>query len=809
MKTVFLRVLEADDKAAALLDAVREPERARSRQRFEVDAASFASVPRSPFAYWAPRRCLEIFARLEPFSHRPRLVVSTNPLNADFRYARVWWEPTAVKLGHEWRPWAKGGAYSPHYYDVNAVIAWSDARSSYTGFLGTENRPLERPASVQHFFRPGLTWPSRTQSGLGMRAMPAGCVFGDKGPAALIEGDPPTDLLALLAVTTSSAFRYLVGFQMAFGSYVVGVIQRTPVPSLTDVERDALARLARRAWSLKRSLDARNETSHAFVLPALLQVAGTDVAARAAAWSDHVRTVEAELAAIQAELDDRCFVLYGIDEADRRTITEGFGTRGSEEATSDGANDAEDDGGENTDENESTTNAPGLAAELVSWGVGVAFGRFDMRLATGARPMPTEPEPFDHLPACSPGMLTGGNGLPLARPPAGYPLAFTEAGVLVDDLGHSQDLSTAVRTMFDAVFGADADRWWNDVAALLDPKGHDLRVWLAGNFFEQHVKRHSKSHRKAPIVWQLGTPSGRYSVWLYAHRLTRDSFFQLQNEVVRPKLTHEERHLTSLMQNAGGSPSAPQRKEIAAQEAVVEELRAMLDEVKRVAPLWNPNLDDGVVLTMAPLWRLVPQHKPWQKELKAQWDELAAGKYDWAHLAMHLWPERVVSRCATDRSLAIAHGLEDVFWHDDAGGKWRAREVDQSVVDSLIRERSSAAVKDALKTLVAAATPSGTKHQGSRTRRRSPSRKSERERTGSPQKRNGQLEIPSPELLSRVKDAIASNGDGASKAEVIEATGITESQWHAAINALLAQSAVAGSGERRRTRYHVVGAGKS
>ena len=65
---------------------------------------------------------------------------------------------------------------------------------------------------------------------------------------------------------------------------------------------------------------------------------------------------------------------------------------------------------------------------------------------------------------------------------------------------------------------------------------------------------------------------------------------------------------------------------------------------------------------MAPLWRLVPQHKPWQKELKSKWDELAAGKYDWAHLAMHLWPERVVPKCATDRSLAIAHGLEDVFW---------------------------------------------------------------------------------------------------------------------------------------------------
>ena len=82
----------------------------------------------------------------------------------------------------------------------------------------------------------------------------------------------------------------------------------------------------------------------------------------------------------------------------------------------------------------------------------------------------------------------------------------------------------------------------------------------------------------------------------------------------------------------------------------MEELRVFLDEVKRVTPLWKPNLDDGVLINFAPLWRLVPQHKAWQKELKATWNTLCDGAYDWAHLAMRLWPERVVPKCATDRS---------------------------------------------------------------------------------------------------------------------------------------------------------------
>jgi len=99
---------------------------------------------------------------------------------------------------------------------------------------------------------------------------------------------------------------------------------------------------------------------------------------------------------------------------------------------------------------------------------------------------------------------------------------------------------------------------------------------------------------------------------------------------------------------------------------------------------------------MAPLWRLVPQHKPWQRELKAAWKSLGEGKYDWAHLAMRLWPERVVPKCAGDRSLAIAHGLEDSFWAENDDGKWEPRSEPTRPVEELIGERTSAGVKAAL-----------------------------------------------------------------------------------------------------------------
>ena len=104
------------------------------------------------------------------------------------------------------------------------------------------------------------------------------------------------------------------------------------------------------------------------------------------------------------------------------------------------------------------------------------------------------------------------------------------------------------------------------------------------------------------------------------------------------------------------------------------ELHEFREELEAVAPLWAPDLNDGIVIVLAPLWRLFAHHRAWSSELKKHWAKLAKGDYDWAQLAMHLWPERVVPKCAEDRSLAIAHGLEDVFWVQDQAheDKWHS-----------------------------------------------------------------------------------------------------------------------------------------
>ena len=73
-------------------------------------------------------------------------------------------------------------------------------------------------------------------------------------------------------------------------------------------------------------------------------------------------------------------------------------------------------------------------------------------------------------------------------------------------------------------------------------------------------------------------------------------------------------------------------KQIEKQEALLSELRDFEAKLRRAAILHlEPDLDDGVVLNIAPLRELVP----W-KEAKAYWDELLAGQYEWSSIGKQL-----------------------------------------------------------------------------------------------------------------------------------------------------------------------------
>jgi hypothetical protein len=697
MKAVFIRALEADDKAEGLRLALRDPSLSAGKGRFDIDLESFGSIPRSPFAYWVSGAVRGMFSSLPRFEIDGRTVKQGLATTDDFRFVRNWWEVPVDSLGKRWMPFAKGGAFSPFYADIGLCIDWlQDGAQSWAIYEARRDVVGGIMKNPDYYFRPGLTYPRRLHR-LAVMPLPAGTIISVRGSG--IFGDKQ-DLLKIAGLFSSSAFDFLVKCMLGrFGhpQFDNGTLCQAPVPAGFPDSASVLELPTKRAINLKRELDTQNENSHAFVLPAALQVSGATLIARYAAWEDKIETVAAELQAIQEQIDQLAFALYEINSSDQYAIANGYA------ASDDDAEDAIVD--EASDAPIERYSLREFAEELLSWAVGVAFGRFDVRYATGEKEPSVPADPFEALPLCPQGMMTDEDGLMLRHMPSGYPISIPRGGVLVDDPGHPLDITDRVKAVFDVAFGTNSDVVWSETAEALGGNGYEIRKWLRSKFLQQHIDRYSKSRRKAPIYWQISAPSGERSIWLYAHQLHSDTLFQILHDLLIPKLSREKYNLEALMGSNNDDNLVHRGLELENQESIVTDLQYLVDEVGRIAPIWIANLDDGIPLSMAPLWRLFPHQRAFQKDLRVEWDALCRGEYDWSRSAMLRWPDRVVSKCATDRSLAIAHGLEDVFWVKDDHGKWMARARPLRPVEQLVAERASSAVQEALARFLEAPEP--------------------------------------------------------------------------------------------------------
>jgi hypothetical protein len=625
----FFRLIDDTDKELFFANGASE---FSSIYTFIRDPQQLLSLPTAEFAYWVENSILSLFSHfpsIEPSAARVKQGIATGD---NFRFLRSPWEIGYCEK-YSFRTYGKGGDFAKYFSDLDLLVSWDkdgqEIKARAAQEYGSASRTVK---NTETFGLPGFTYTLVTTSGFSCRCLPSNSIYDMTGPAIFPTDSSGNSRYALLAYLNSSAVQSILSLITDSRHWHVISLQRVPIPEFSPASLLRLAQLAEKAVKARQSIYSQDETANVFraVGPTLIS------SDRAISNQDLALATLGSLAQIEEEIEDLVAQLLNIDLASVHLQTEFF------------ANDHRSISGVIAN----TFTTPG--SPLISFLVGATFGRWDIRYATGERQPPELPDPFDPLPVCPPGMLQNTEGLP-AEPkdvPAEYPLRIFWPGILVDDENHREDIVARVRQAIEVIWKDRAEVIEQEACEILGLKSLREYFGKPAKFFSDHLKRYSKSRRQAPIYWPLSTRSGSYTLWLYYHRLTDQTLHTCLADFLDPKIRKVQSELDSLTGSGGGGSRVGDLREL------LDELRDLRDEIDRVIKLpWKPNLNDGVLITASPLWKLFRLPK-WQKDLKDCWGKLAKGEYDWAHLAHTIWPQRVEKACEKDRSVAIAHGLE-------------------------------------------------------------------------------------------------------------------------------------------------------
>ena len=290
--------------------------------RFDVARRDFGMIEGSPLAYRRVGLAAHVFREMSSIEPSQATVVSGLMTVQSDRIVRMHWEvpENQIQFMDGWTRFAKGGDYSRFYRDTKLLV---DMGPDAMPLLVSEGCLRSR----EYYGQAGLTWVPRTQRGFNVQYLPPGIVFGKKGPIIMPKRDG--DLWAMLALLNSVIVEYLIQGLMSFGSYEVGVVQRVPMPRLTDQAASELGNLARSIYDAKALWDAGNETSTHFEHPWLLSddLANLGVAARLDRISAEESTEESRIQELYAAVNDEAYRLYGISAPIRKLIEETMGER--------------------------------------------------------------------------------------------------------------------------------------------------------------------------------------------------------------------------------------------------------------------------------------------------------------------------------------------------------------------------------------------------------------------------------------------------------------------------------------------------
>jgi hypothetical protein len=637
---------------------------------YRLAQKEFDAIPGSPWVYWVSANLRKIFIDVDKFDQHAKILIGCFTCD-NFRFIRYWWEVGINNINNVrsrellrkginpgWIMYMKGGS-AKWFGNHDFVVKYYDNGEEIRQRRLLTNQSYTLPGE-DYYLEPGIVF-SHVSTGLNTRFLPPGFIF-DVASSGIFP-DANYSFLTILAILKSDLVKFFIHLINPTINIQANDIRRLPIiPEVREIEAPAI-------FLVQSDIlfESYREEKINFILPSSWKKGSED-------WS----LLNGRVEDIEIQINDQIYNKYEIPRNERLTIKNDLAGVVFEESSSQSTDD------EDFEQLERPITPEELTARWISYAVGIVLGRFQPGVAgslgsgfyrsddfaIGSLPPPSEAE-FDELVSPEERFAyvdenSGRHIFSRDVEKALHSLALPD-GIAVFDEGHPRDLPALVEKALNLMLGEQATREVTREATGVDSSttlSASLRKFLEKDFF---TGWHVKWYRKRPVYWPIQSGKRSYGFVIFHEKITHDTLYTIQREPYLDTKRNAVAHKMADIQASIARTTGTARKKL---EKELDDLRKFSDELAEFAkdldaitlggyepePNW---IDDGVILRMAPLWKVIPI---WKSEPKKYWERLDAGDYDWSRIAMNYWPERVREKCETNKSFAIAHGHEE--WYE-------------------------------------------------------------------------------------------------------------------------------------------------
>ncbi len=563
LKTTFVDAREGSNEAEKEKSVLN-----MAAPRCTRNLSLFLQVPGAPLAHWLSDDALSLFAELPALSTvgTPRcgMITGSNAL-----FVRTWHEVShnkagfgiasrdAAKMsGRKWFPYLKGGGFRKWIGNEESVVNWENDGVDLRTRTDSKGHVPAHAFNDDYIFKPSVNWNKIMGDDFGVRLNHGGFMFDD-GSAAIFPKLGDLEWCAgFLNSIVSSHLLHGLNPTVNIQAWDIGNL---PVCEDRDALRSKVNPLVAELTKIARADWDNYETSWGFNDQPLLRpgLKGATLEESWRHWEAQGTAAIRRMQELETENNRLFIAAYGLDGELQPEVPEAQITLARADRRK-------------------------AMAAFLSYALGCMMGRYSVD---------------------APGLILANAGdtvehyiTKVGKPLAELTFAPDEDGIIpvLDGEWFEDDIVSRTREFLRATFGPETLQ--ENLRFIEESLGKDLRKYYQTDFYKDHLQ----TYKKRPIYWLVQSPKKGFSVLVYLHRYTKDTFNLILNRYLRDYQVKLRNRLAHLTEEQALATSAKAKTEARKESEKLSKILHECEEWERqvVLPLAQQrielDLDDGV-----------------------------------------------------------------------------------------------------------------------------------------------------------------------------------------------------------------------